>query len=70
MTRNDDPRWAVVPNKASDAGGLMYMYMMSAPIPGALLEFIDTDERLANMVFYYKDHTGETIRRAIHMAEQ
>jgi hypothetical protein len=47
----------------------MYMYMMSAPIPGALLEYIDTDERLANMVFYYKDHTGETIRRAIHMAE-
>jgi hypothetical protein len=70
MTRNDDPRWAIVPNKASDAGGLMYMYMMSAPIPGALLEFIDTDERLANMVFYYKDHTGETIRRAIYMAEK
>jgi len=70
MTRNDDPRWAIVPNRASDVGGLMYMYMMSAPIPGALLEFIDTDERLANMVFYYKDHTGETIRRAIHMAEQ
>lgn len=70
MTRNDDPRWSIVPNKSSDAGGLMFMYMMSAPIPGALLEYIDTDERLANMVFYYKDHTGETIRRAIHMAEQ
>jgi predicted RND superfamily exporter protein len=70
MTRNDDPRWAVVPNKTSDAGGLMFMYMMSAPIPGALLEYLDTDERLANMVFYYKDHTGETIRRAIHMAEE
>jgi len=69
MTRNDDPRWAIVPNDASDVGGLMYMYMMSAPVPGALLEFIDTDERLANMVFYYKDHTGQTIRRAIHMAE-
>ncbi len=69
MTRNDDPRWSVVPNRNSDAGGLMFMYMMSAPIPGALLEYIDTDERLANMVFYYKDHTGETIRRAIYMAE-
>jgi hypothetical protein len=69
MTRNDDPRWAIIPNQPSDVGGLMYMYMMSAPIPGALLEYIDTDERLANMVFYYKDHTGETIRRAIHMAE-
>lgn len=70
MTRNDDPRWSIIPAAGSDTGGLMYMYMMSAPIPGALLEFIDTDERLANMVFYYKDHTGETIRRAISMAEQ
>jgi predicted RND superfamily exporter protein len=69
MTRNDDPRWAVVPNRPSDAGGLMFMYMMSAPIPSALQEYIDPDERLANMVFYYKDHTGETIRRAIYMAE-
>jgi uncharacterized protein len=70
MTRNDDPRWAVVPNRASDVGGLMFMYMMSAPVPGALLEFLDTDEQVANMVFYYKDHTGETIRRAIHMVKQ
>ncbi len=70
MTRNDDPRWAVVPNRASDVGGLMFMYMMSAPVPGALLEYLDTDEQLANMVFYYKDHTGETIRRAIHMVKQ
>ena len=70
MTRNDDPRWAVVPNRASDVGGLMFMYMMSAPVPGALLEYLDTDEQVANMVFYYKDHTGETIRRAIHMVKQ
>lgn len=70
MTRNDDPRWAVVPNRTGDVGGLMFMYMMSAPVPGALLEYLDTDEQIANMVFYYKDHTGETIRRAIHMAKE
>lgn len=70
MTRNDDPRWAVVPSRPSDVGGLMFMYMMSAPVPGALLEFVDTDEQVANMVFYYKDHTGETIRRAIHMVKE
>jgi predicted RND superfamily exporter protein len=70
MTRNDDPRWAVVPSRDSDVGGLMFMYMMSAPVPGALLEFVDTDEQVANMVFYYKDHTGETIRRAIHMVKE
>ena len=36
----------------------------------ALKEFVDTDERIANLVFYYKDHQGETIRRAIHTAKQ
>ncbi|MCP4542909.1 MAG: MMPL family transporter, partial [Chloroflexi bacterium] len=42
----------------------------SSPIPGALNEFVDTDERIANLVFYYKDHQGETIRRAIHQAKE
>lgn len=70
MTRNDDPRWGVLPGKGNEIGGLMFTYMMSAPIPGALLEFQDTDDRVANMVFYYKDHTGETIRRAIHLAKE
>ncbi|MBI2800287.1 MAG: MMPL family transporter [Gammaproteobacteria bacterium] len=70
MTRNDDPRWAVIPTEARDAGGLMFTYMMSAPIPGALNQFQDSDDQIANMVFYYKDHTGETIRRAIYMAKE
>ena len=70
MTRNNDPRWAVVPTVERNIGGLLFMFMMSAPTQGALLEYIDTDDRLANMVFYYKDHTGETIRRAIHMAKE
>jgi predicted RND superfamily exporter protein len=47
----------------------MFTYMASSPIPGALNEFVDTDERIANLVFFYKDHQGETIRRAIHMAK-
>lgn len=70
MTRNDDPRWAVIPGYDNEVGGLMFMYMMSAPIPGALLEYQDTDDQVANIVFYYKDHTGKTIRRAIHMAKE
>jgi len=48
----------------------MFIYMMSSPIPGALNEFVDTDERIANLVFYYKDHQGETIRRAINQAKE
>lgn len=70
MTHYDDPRWMVVPEDPRVAGGLMFMYMMSSPIPGALLEYLDPDEQNANMVFYYKDHKGETIRRAIYMVKE
>ncbi|KAA0874954.1 efflux RND transporter permease subunit [Nitrincola tapanii] len=70
LLHSNDPRWAQIPDDELYVGGLMFTYMMSSPIPGALNEFVDTDERIANLVFYYKDHQGETIRRAIHTARQ
>lgn len=70
MTHYDDPRWMVEPDDSQISGGLLFMYMMSSPVPGALLEFLDPKEKIANIVFYYKDHQGETIRRAIHRAEE
>lgn len=70
LMHNDDPRWFQIPHDADYVGGLMFTYMASSPIPGALNEFNDTDDRIANLVFYYKDRQGETIRRAIHLAEQ
>lgn len=70
LMHNNDPRWYQIPPDANYTGGLMFTYMASSPIPGALNEFTDTDERIANLVFFYKDHQGETIRRAIHMAKQ
>ncbi|CAM5259482.1 hypothetical protein SSTU70S_02881 [Stutzerimonas stutzeri] len=70
LMHNDDPRWLQIPHDANYVGGLMFTYMASSPIPGALNEFTDTDDRVANLVFYYKDRQGETIRRAMHMAKQ
>jgi hypothetical protein len=70
ILNNSDPRWAVIPGEASYAGGLMFAYEFSSPIPGALKEFVDTDGRTANLIFFYKDHKGETLRRAIHMAKE
>ena len=69
ILHNDDPRWQQVPEDPSYVGGLMFAFMMSSPIQGGLLEFLDADEQHANMVFYYKDHKGETIRRAIHQVK-
>lgn len=70
ITHYDDPRWMVTPNNPMVSGGLMFMYMMSSPVPGALMEYVDPAERIANIVFYYKDHRGETIRRSVHMVKE
>ncbi|HEY5719332.1 MAG TPA: MMPL family transporter, partial [Gammaproteobacteria bacterium] len=69
ILHNNDPRWAQIPDTSAYVGGLLFSYMASSPIPGALNEFIDTDEQTANLVFFYKDHKGETIRRAIHQVK-
>ena len=70
LLHNNDPRWQQLPKDEFYVGGLMFAYMASSPIPGALKEFVDPPSQVANLVFYYKDHQGETIRRAIHTAKQ
>ncbi|HLF29794.1 MAG TPA: MMPL family transporter [Xanthomonadales bacterium] len=70
ITHYNDPRWYDLPEDPALMGGLMFLYMMSSPVQGALLEYLDTDEINANIVFYYKDHQGSTIRRAIEMVNQ
>lgn len=70
LLHNNDPKWQQIPKDNLYVGGLLFAYMASSPIPGATLEFVDSEERVANLVFYYKDHQGETIRRAIHTAKQ
>lgn len=69
LTHNDDPRWMQIPDNADEVGGLMFAYMASSPISGALNEFINPDENEANMVFYYKDHQAETVARAVALAQ-
>jgi len=66
---SNDPRWAQIPDTDAYVGGLLFAYEASSPVPGASREFVDTDDQNANMVFFYKDHKGETIRRAIHQAK-
>lgn len=70
LTHNDDPRWMQLPDTADEIGGLMFAYMASSPVPGALKEFINAQEDEANMVFYYKDHQADTIERVVALAEE
>lgn len=70
LTHNDDPRWMQLPDNSAEIGGLMFAYMASSPIPGALKEFVNPDENEADMVFFYKDHSADTINRAMLMARE
>jgi predicted RND superfamily exporter protein len=70
LTHNDDPRWMQLPDTQDEIGGLMFAYMASSPIPGALKEFVTPDENEADMVFYYKDHQADTINRVVAVAEE
>jgi hypothetical protein len=70
LTHNDDPRWFQLPDNKDEIGGLLFTYMASSPIPGALKEFITPDENEANMVFFYKDHQADTVRRVVARAEE
>ena len=70
LTHNDDPRWMQIPDSKREVGGLMFAYMASSPVPGALKEFVTPDEREANIVFYYKDHQADTINRIVALAEE
>ncbi|HOI51358.1 MAG TPA: MMPL family transporter [Azonexus sp.] len=70
LIHNDDPRWMQLPDSQDEIGGLMFTYMASSPIPGALKEFVSPDENEADMVFYYKDHQAETINRIVALAEE
>ncbi|MDO9315093.1 MAG: MMPL family transporter [Burkholderiaceae bacterium] len=70
LTHNDDPRWYQLPDNAAEIGGLMFAYLASSPIPGALKEFVTADENEVNVVFYYKDHQADTVARIVALAQQ
>lgn len=70
LTHNDDPRWYQLPDNAGEIGGLMFAYLASSPIPGALKEFVTADENEANVVFYYKDHQADTVARIVALAQE
>ncbi|MEL0083167.1 MAG: MMPL family transporter [Gammaproteobacteria bacterium] len=70
LVHSEDPRWAHIPDTAAYAGGLMFAYMATNAIPNALKEYITPEEDAANVVFYLKDHQGDTIRRTFDRIHQ
>ena len=62
-----DPKWGFVPESASSIGGIIFN-LQNNSTPGALRPFLTDDAEDANVTFFFGDHKGTTIRKAVHWA--
>lgn len=65
----DDPKWTVIPPDSAAVGNMVFMYEAGAPVPGVILEYMDFQGEDGQLVFFYKDTRGDTIRSAIDRAK-
>lgn len=64
-----DPRWAQLPAESNVVGGLMFTYMASSPIPGALNQFVTPSGDMADITLFFKNHKKVTIDRAMALVK-
>jgi hypothetical protein len=64
-----DPKWDFVSDEQATVRQQIYQLRTNGS-PGALRPFITEDGKDANVAFLYRDHRGETIRRAVIAAEE
>jgi hypothetical protein len=64
-----DPKWGFVPDSASTVSQIIFQLMRSST-PGALRPFLTDEQEDANVNFFFRDHKGKTIVRAVHFAEE
>jgi len=69
VLHEDDPKWIGLPASEKEAQANLYLIMTSGN-PGDMDRFVDPKRRLTNIVLYYKDKTGPTIRKAISSAKE
>ena len=64
-----DPKWDFISEEQATVRQQIYQLRTNGA-PGALRPFITEDGKDANVAFLYRDHKGETIRRAVLAAEE
>ncbi len=58
------PKWQILPRDAK-ASAQIFQQMMGGSAPGDYDRFFSRDKKDANVIIWYKDHMGDTIRGAI-----
>jgi predicted RND superfamily exporter protein len=62
-----DPKWYFVPDHPGTVRNVLFQLKTNGP-PGFLRPFATDDNRKANIAFFYPDHKGSTITRAVMAA--
>jgi predicted RND superfamily exporter protein len=65
----DDPRWEIIPSQWNDIGALLYLYL-SGGEPGDFDRWVNWNYSQANIVVFFKDHKGDTIREGIDRSKE
>ncbi len=69
MNHYGDPKWYFVPEHPGTVRAMIFQLQTNGP-PGFLRPYMTDDGREANIAFFYPDHKGDTIVRAVHFAEE
>lgn len=63
-----DPKWAFVPDDPGTVRTMLFQMQQNGP-PGFLRPYLSDDGSDATIAFVYPDQTSNTVRRAVHFAE-
>ncbi|MDY6864236.1 MAG: MMPL family transporter [Thermodesulfobacteriota bacterium] len=63
-----DPKWAVIPNTKDDIAFYIFMYLSKGE-PGDFDRYSDLKYKNGNIIYYFKDHKGSTIKNAVDKAK-
>ena len=64
-----DPKWQYIPDAPGSVRTMIFQLQTNGP-PGFLRPFMTDNGRDANVQFFYPDHKGETIVRAVEAAQE
>jgi predicted RND superfamily exporter protein len=64
-----DPKWQYIPDAPGSVRTMIFQLQTNGP-PGFLRPFMTDNGRDANIQFFYPDHKGETIQKAVEAAQE
>ncbi|MBI2875844.1 MAG: MMPL family transporter, partial [Candidatus Tectomicrobia bacterium] len=65
-----DPKWEYIPETQKDAGNLLFIYEVAAPVPRILSSYMDYQARESIVTLYYKDTQSDTIQRVLQKTQE